>query len=95
MVSKFKVGLKYLLRQGLSESEFSGDLVYNLRKNVSRAEIPDQFRKVTMRYKRSGYDINVMQQSACLINPIEVDNFVSLFDCMPVGRASNSMMDPI
>ena len=32
LVSKFKVGLKSLLQQGLSEMEFNGDLVYKLRK---------------------------------------------------------------
>ena len=38
LVSKFKVGLKSLLQQGLSEPEFYGDLVYKLRKIVSRAD---------------------------------------------------------
>ena len=31
MISKFNVGLKTLLREGLSEPLFYGDLVYNLR----------------------------------------------------------------
>ena len=52
LVSKFKVGLKTLLQQGLSEPEFYGDLVYKLRKIISRADFSDQFRKVIMRYKR-------------------------------------------
>ena len=43
MVSKFKVGLKYFLQQGLSETEFYGDLVYKLRMIVSRADVSDQF----------------------------------------------------
>ena len=91
MVSKFNVGLKVFLQQSLSEPEFYGDLVYKLRKHVSRAGFSDQFRKVCMRYKRTGYNINVMRQSACLIiNPITVDSFASLFDCKPVGRASYS-----
>ena len=30
MISKFQVGLKFLLRQGFSEPEFYGDLVYNM-----------------------------------------------------------------
>ncbi|MEW8512930.1 MAG: hypothetical protein AB2608_19005 [Candidatus Thiodiazotropha sp.] len=95
LVSKFKVGLKSLLQQGLSEPEFYGDLVYKLRKIVSRADFSYQFRKVIMRYKRIGYNINVMRQSACLVvNPITVDSFASLFNCTPVGRASDSMMDP-
>ena len=32
LVSKFNVGLKTLLHQGLSEPEFYGDLVYRLKK---------------------------------------------------------------
>ena len=34
LISKFKVGLKSLLRQGLSEPDFYGDLVYKLKKIV-------------------------------------------------------------
>ena len=60
-----------------------------------KEELIVRFRKVIMRYKRIGYNINVMRQSACLVvNPITVDSFASLFNCTPVGRASDSMMDP-
>ena len=31
-ISKFQIGLKSILRQGLSEPEFYGDLVYRLKK---------------------------------------------------------------
>ena len=34
LVSKFNVGLKSLLQQGLSEPEFYGDLVYKFRTNI-------------------------------------------------------------
>ena len=58
-------------------------------------DFSDQFRKNIMRYKRIGYNLNVMQQSACLvINPIMVDGYAALFDCTPVDRASDSMMTP-
>ena len=41
------------------------------------------------------YNINIMRQSACLVfNPIMVNNFASLFNCTPVGRASDSVMAP-
>ena len=93
LVSKFNVGLKTLLHQGLSEPEFYGDLVYKFKKIVGRADFTDQFRKIIVRYKHIGYNINIMRQSACLVfNPITVNNFASLFNCMPVGRASDSMM---
>ena len=48
-----------------------------------------------MRYKRIGYNINVMRQSACLvIYPITVDTSASLFNCTPVGCALDSVMGP-
>ena len=95
LVSKFNVGLKTLLHQGLSEPEFYGDLVYKFKKIVGRIDFSDQFRKIIVRYKRIGYNINIMRQSACLVfNPITVNNFASLFNCTPVGRASDSMMAP-
>ena len=65
------------------------------KKNIGRADFSDRFRKVIICYKRIGYNINIMQQSACLVfNPITVNNFASLFNCKPVGRVSDSMMAP-
>ena len=49
-VSKFNVGLKPLLHQGLSEPEFYGDLVYKFKKIVGRADFSDQVRKIIVRY---------------------------------------------
>ena len=81
------------LHQGLSEPKFYGDLVYKFKKIVGRVDFSDQFRKIIVRYKRIGYNINIMRQSACLVfNPITVNNFASLFNCTPVGRASDSAM---
>ena len=82
LVSKFSVGLKTLLHQGLSEPEYYGDLVYKFKnKNVGRADFSDQFRKIIVRYIGIGYNINIMRQSACLVfNPITVNNFASLFN---------------
>ena len=81
LVSKFNVGLKTLLHQGLSELEFYGDLVYKFKKIVGRADFSDQFKKIVVRYKCIGYNINIMRQSACLVfNPITVNNFASLFN---------------
>ena len=57
-------------------------------------DFSDQFRKNIMRYKRIGYNLNVMRQSACLvINPITVDGYAALFHT-PVDRASDSIMAP-
>ena len=60
---------------------------------MGMTDFPDQFRKIIMRYKRIGYNLNVMRQSACIvINPITVDGYAALFNCTPVDRASDSMM---
>ena len=91
----FKIGLKSLLRQGLSEPDFYGDLVYKLKKIVGSNNFSAQFIKIISHYKKIGYNINVLQQTACLVvNPITVGNFAFLFNCTPVGRTSDSMMVP-
>ena len=61
LISKFNVGLKSLLYQGLSEPEFYGDLVYKFKKIMGRTDFSDQFRKNTIRHKCIGYDLNVMR----------------------------------
>ena len=96
LISKFNIGLKSLLHQGLSKPEFYGDIVYKFKKIRS---MTDFFliclEKNVTRYKRIGYNLNVMRQSACLvINPIKVDGYAALFNCTAVDRASDSMMAP-
>ena len=62
---------------------------------MGRTDFSDQFRKIILRHKRIGDDLNVMRQSVCLvINPITVDNFAARFNCTPVDRESDSMMTP-
>ena len=93
LISKFQVGLKSLLRQGLSESDFYSDLVYKLKRIVGSDNFSAQFIKIISHYKKIGYNINVLQQTACLVvNPIMVCNFAFLFNCTQVGRTSDSMM---
>ena len=94
LVSKFNVGLKTLLHQGLSEPEFYGDLVYKFKQIVGRADFSDQFRKSIVRYKRIGYNINIMRQSAYLVfNPVTVNNVASLFNCTPAGESGFRLND--
>ena len=92
LISKFQVGLKSILRQGLSVPKVYGDLVYKLKKIVGSYYFSEQFIKIMIHYKEIGYNINVLQQTACLVvNPIMVGNFAFLFNCAPVGRKSDSM----
>ena len=54
-----------------------------------------QLIKIISHYKKIGYNINVLQQTARLVvNPITVGNFAFLFNCTPVGWTSDSMTVP-
>ena len=64
LVSKFNVGLKSLLQQGLSEPEFYGDLVYKFRKKYYLQRFNTQFRKIILRYIKTWYSINVVRLHA-------------------------------
>ena len=92
LLEKYSVSLKTLLQQGISEPEFYGDLVYRFRKNVGKSNFSEQFRKLINRYKRIGYSLDIVRQTACLVvNPIIVDGYASLFNCTTAVRASDSM----
>ena len=50
---------------------------------------PYHFRKIIVRYKKIGYNVDVLLQMACLVvNPIKVNSFAYLFNRTTVGRAS-------
>ena len=67
-------------------------MVYKLKKMVGSNNLSAQFIKMISHYKKSGYNINVLQQTACLVvNPITVGNLGFLFNCTLVGRTSDSM----
>ena len=61
LVSKYNVGLKTLLLQGLSEPQFYGDLVYKFRKIIGKYDFPSHFKKIIVRYKKIGYNIDVLR----------------------------------
>ena len=77
------MSLKTLLLQGLSEPAC-------VRKIIGKIDFPYHFKKIIVRYKKIGYNINVMRQTACLVvNPIKVNSFAYLFNCTTVGRTSD------
>ena len=72
-MSEYNVGMKTLLLQCLSEPEFYGDLVYKFRKIIGKNDFPYHLKKIIVRYKKIGYSIDVLRQTACLVvNPIKV-----------------------
>ena len=83
-------GQKFGTITSLSEPQFYGDLVYKFRKIIGKNDFPHHFKKIVVRYKKIGYNINVMRQTACLVvNPIKVNSFAYLFNCTTVGRTSD------
>ena len=89
-MSKYNVGLKTLLLKGLSEPKFNGNLVYIFRKVIGKYDFPCHFKKIILRYKKIGYNIDVLRQTACLVvDTVRVNNIAYLFDCTAVGRASD------
>ena len=52
-----------------------------------------QFIQIISHYKKSGYNIDVLQQNVCfVVNPITVGNFAFLFNCTLVGRTSRGCL---
>ena len=89
-MSKYNVGLKTLLLQGLSEPELYGDLVYKFRKIISKNDFPYHFKKIIVRHKKIGFNLEVLRQTECLVvNPIKVNSFAYLFYGTTVGWASD------
>ena len=73
LIVKYKICLKTLLQQGISKSVFYGDLVHKSKIIFGKPNFSDQFKKIIKRYKRVGYNMDIMRQSACLVvNPLTV-----------------------
>ena len=60
-------------------------------KNIFKVTgVQTKLKNAIVRYKKIGYNINVMRQTACLVvNPIKVNSFAYLFNCTTVGRTSD------
>ena len=91
IVSKYNVGLKKTRPlESISEPEFYGDLVYKFRKIIDKNDFPYHFKNIIVHYKKIGYDIDVLRQTACLVgNLIKVNSFAYPFNCTTAGRASD------
>ena len=52
-------------------------------------DFPYHFKKIIVRCKKIGYNINVMRQTPCLFVNLKVNSFAYLFNCTTVGRTSD------
>ena len=88
-----KVILKTLLQQEISEPEFYGYLVYKFNRKIpGKSNVFEEFQKLLHIIR--GWDvIDIMWQTACLVfNPVMVDSYAFLFNCMMVDQVSGSVM---
>ena len=86
--------LQLTSKQWIITQQFTAgaDLFLKYKRIVGKPNFSDQFKKIVKRYIRVGYNFDIMRQSACLVlNPIKAYCYGFLFNCTPVGQASDSM----
>jgi hypothetical protein len=80
LISKFNSDLKTLLRQGISQPGFYGEVVYKLRKILGHGNFSAVFTKLIKRFIKRGYDPTILRHTACLVfNPFTVGHYAFLF----------------
>ena len=90
IVSKFNVGLKNTSSARPSEPNFMATRCKNSEKYLVKMNFLINSKKIIVRYKKIGYNIDVLQQMICLVvNSVKVYSFPYLYNCTTVGRTSD------
>ena len=55
------------MQQGICNPEFYGDLVYRFKKIIGNPNFSNLLKRIVNRFKRAGYFLNIMRQTACLV----------------------------
>ena len=87
LIEKYHVSLK----KSISNPESYSDLghVYKFKKIIGNPNFSDLFKRIVNRFKRAGYTLDIMRQTAFLnFNPIMVEGYAALFSCTAVVKAS-------
>lgn len=80
LFSNYNTPLKSLLRQGISNPDFYGDVLYRLRKILDHVHFHTIFTKLLKRFIKRGYDPLVLQQTSCLLmDPFTIHKYASYF----------------
>ena len=81
LIEKYHISLKKLMQQGISNPEFCGDLVYKFKEIIGNPNFSDLFRRIVNHFRITGYNLDIMQQTACLVfNPIMVRHGANYFE---------------
>ena len=88
LIEKY-VSLKKLMQQGIFNPEFYGDWVYKFKKMIGNPNFSDLLKRIVNRFKRAGYTLDIMRQTACLV--VNLIMVAALFSCTAVVQASDSI----
>ena len=90
---KYHVSLKNLCHKVFVIQNSMEIWYINLRKSLEIKTSPiSVFKRIVNRFKRAGYSLDIMRQTACLVfNPMMVEGYAALFSCTAVVQASDSM----
>ena len=67
-------------------------LVYKSKKLIGNPNFSNLLKRIVNRFKRAGYSLDIMLQTACLVfNPIMDEGYAALLSCTAVVQASDSM----
>ena len=91
LIEKYHVSLKKTYATRFNQ-EFYGDLVYKFKNIIGNPNFSNLFKRIVNRFKRAGYSLDIMRQTACLVfNPIMVEGYAAQFSCTAVVQASDLM----
>ena len=65
LIEKYHVSVKKLMQQGICNPEFYEDLVYIFKKIIGKPFLSNFFQRIVNRFKRAGYTLDIMRQTAC------------------------------
>ena len=83
-VSKYNVGSKDFFCKAFQNLNFIWSWCINSEKN-GKNNFPYHFKKIIIRYKKIGYNIDVLRQTASLVvNRVKVGSSAYLFNCTTV-----------
>ena len=67
LIEKYHVSLKKLMQQGICNPEYYGGLLYKFKKIIGNPNFSNLFKRVVNHFKRAGYTLDIMRQTACLV----------------------------
>ena len=67
LIEQNHVSLKKFMQLGICNPEFYGDLVYKSKKIIGNPNFSNLFKRTIKRFKRAGYNLDIMLQTACLV----------------------------